>query len=854
MGALHACHGILHSVFTSFHRLALLFGLGYALMTPALAYGADQWPTKRFKVFAGNPYIGDALGLGSDFFEFQDVFGGPGDDVIKEVERAFSEAANWYEQRGFPAPMLKPLKKDELGLYYQVYVCSEDLDQWLWDNAWALVVGANNDLVQSPWDQCGANPFDAKDTKAGLYYPNCPQVKGRKQVMIVNADSSIGANGKLTELGYQTIAHELMHAVMASTPFGKSDADCTAYGWITESIPDAISYDIAEDLWKGRYTPGSSNGHVIKRTGYRPYRESLPQNGLVPVPGGKDISAKYGTSSFWRYIADSHPDRWSVLVRPPKRKGGAPGLLQVPLPGPGGWRREVQWLQTGLKGKFNLNLSELYSMFVTYLPFQVAPMASYTKPPSNADFEHWVNKLFGPCASVNLPSGGSQSFTLDIQGMAAACVWVETTGPSGFTQVTFQAASPDEAELQGLTIGLAGTMIVSRPFPVVELKYGPGGHMASWRDFPQDGTKKTLYVISNFAAQPELSQDRTVTFSASIPNNTNTARSSSALPPARVAKPPIKPSNRRHAPSLAKQKSATSKMVQEQVNLDKETVNPNVSNSTTLSRKPREPGCAEPFRYQPCGPQMTISLSLMPGTYATLGHSNTHGGAGGQLLGSISAMAATSRTDGMETMKYLAEINERIDGHTVQIIFPLIEYGAGASFSNASITVAMAGKKVYSAVGPLDENYHPPLTGQVNIEEYTPHVIRGSFSANLAELLPGAGPNDPPIWTARGNVSGTFTSVAPFAGDERNIVIRDSDEQIANDALNALGLPPGMINRIKEDGNFPGGSGDPGVGNSGGSSSGGGLDDSDCTCECGQKATADELCQMLCEEEFAACD
>ena len=37
-------------------------------------------------------------------------------------------------------------------------------------------------------------------------------------------------------------------------------------------------------------------------------------------------------------------------------------------------------------------------------------------------------------------------------------------------------------------------------------------------------------------------------------------------------------------------------------------------------------------------------------------------------------------------------------------------------------------------------------------------------------------------------------------------------------------------------------------------SAGGGSVDGECACECDFREFADELCEMFCEEEFAACD
>ena len=569
------CNPIMQRWFLS----AIVLSLIAIFSLPAQA--ADPWPTTRFQVFAGNPFA-ENTNIDVDWFEFEEHVFGLDEDVRNDIERAFQEAAQWYQQRGFPPPVLEPMVNTEDGPAYRVYVCSRDWDQ----KAYAWIFGENHSFAGLEWHECGWD-FRTNSTNLGLYVPDCPQVPGRSKFMVVNSDSSLGANGKLNEAGYQTIAHELMHTIVANTSFRRSDPGCKATGWIEESIADAISIDLAEDLRKGRYREGNSNGAVIKRYGYRPYLERLPQAGSVPIPNASGSTpAKYTTSSFWRYIADAHPNKWKVLVTQEIPGATAPpGLLDIPLEGTG-WRNEVNWLNMGLRNQFNLRLRDLYSLFVNYLPYQIAPLNHYNNKSAQDSLEHWVGLLFGSCESVDLTSSSSKTFTLNIKGLASACVWVEPTNAPGMIQITFQAANADLDLLKAISIGRSGTALLSRAVPIGHAKHDPSQYLASWRDYPQDGSKRTLYVITNVAHEPEDSEARQVTFTAALPDNKNSARNNSSLPPRRVAQPPQKPAYNKHAPSLAQQRSKTAKMVQEQVNLDKKTLNPNVSNSTRAIRRP----------------------------------------------------------------------------------------------------------------------------------------------------------------------------------------------------------------------------------------------------------------------------
>ena len=791
----------------SANRVLALVAL--AIFIPA-AQSQEVWPTTRFKAFVGDPYMGDMTGVGQNVLLMEDEnFFGISDESVQQIERAFKDAADWYKGQGFPAPDLHPIINTEDGLAYQVYVTNT--------------------------------------STAGLYYPRCGNDPTRTKIMLVSSTDSFDSQGRLTELGYQTIAHELMHSIVANTPLGRSDPDCKIQGWISEGIADAISFDIAEKLkWESRYTLGMTSPEVSKRYGYRPYLESLPQNGEVPIPGGgsDDLKATYSTSSFWRYLADSHLEGWKVLLTPDK--DGAKGLLDRPLAG-AGWRNEVDWLDRGLRDKFSHDLGEMYAMFVNNLALRPAPMASYQGKPAEENLDHWRKILFDGCKKVDLPNEGSQAVTLHIKHLASGCLLVKPTAQIGLVQVSFIASSNDKRLLEDIVVGRAGTTLVRRA-AISDTPQAPLPYTASWSDFPQDGTQWTMYLFSNFAKKPSETNIRQLDFTAVLPGNTNSARATTPMPP-RVAPPPQLPSYDRHAKRLSEQKSATTKMVEAQMQLDKESLNANVSSATQISRRPDQPACPEPFRTDACGPQTTISLGLAPGTYIQPGQTNTSGGMAGQAFSGFQAMAQTSLWDAEPRVKALAEATDAIDGSQVSIAMPLIDYGFTGTIDNADIIVDMAGDKFYRAIGTPDENGLAPLVGRVTIKEYSPAVLIGSFSAQLGELETSA--SGRPVLRSHGTVSGSFTVAAPYQADERSQIILDSTEEMAEDIANAMGLPADMIYSMKQDGSLVNGA--PPVPASPGASAGTVLQ-TGCSCECNMRESADDLCELFCEEEFEACE
>jgi hypothetical protein len=822
-------------------RMFLLLAMLFLFVLPASsAQGAEAWPTTKFKVFTGNPFMGDNL-IDFELMEFNDLFS-PDSNAIREVERALSEAAEWYKKNGFPPPLLQPLVSTDDGYAYQVYVCSPEWDNTLATISSNILSGIANSLGGSAelrWGECtGA---------AGKYYSECGHDSTRTSIIVINSDVSFTDWGELTELAYQTLAHELMHSIIANTPFGRTHQSCTVTHWITESLPDAISFDLAEELWKDRYNSDNSDGALIKRYGYRPYnvRLSEGENGRF-VAGIDRFDFKYTTSSFWRYINDSHARDWGKLLVQP---AAAPGLLNTTMEaGPYDWRRESAWFNKGLKDKFNLSLARMYGLFVNNFAHRPPPFKNYRGRPAETVIPKWLEKLFGECQNVNLASSSSQEVELKLARMSTACIWVEIGSP-GLHQVSFQSFSEDESLLKDIMIGRTGTTNVVD----ATISLAPGSSsafVAGWLGFQQDGATRGAYLVSNMADVPEDTQEREITLTIGRSTMSNSAMATVPLPPSRVARPAQPPSFEKHARSLTQQKRATAEMIEEQMNLDKESLNPNVDNAVGISRSPNQPACSEPFKYTACGPHLSISLELMPGTFIIPGRSNAQGGVVAQTFGGLQAMAATSLSVEAEMEAFDAAL-KAIDGSAVSIVIPLIDYGFTGSFNNASISVRMSGERRWSAIGPADEQQRSRLTGRVTIEEYTPFVIRGSFVAPLAEFVPSGFPDQPPIFTPRDTITGSFTSVAPWLSDERTEIILDPQQQMADEIANTLGVPADMIYSMKQDGTMPG---TPSAGAGSGASSGsGGSIQTGCSCECEMKPFADELCELFCEEEFAAC-
>lgn len=794
-------------------------------LPPLPAQGAEPWTTTRFKVFAGEPFwdVGSATAnaagniFGQSTFDDEDEEDRPHPSAIEAVERAFSEAASWYKRRGFPPPNLVPMVDTEDGPAYRIYLCKD----------------RGGDF------RCGYNPNE-NSTKAGMYLPKCDGQPTRSRIIYLNRDKVL-LGIKLNELGYQTIAHELMHAIVANTPFGRANTNCGAIGgWITEGLPDAISFDLMDELWQGRYEPDMTSEWVIKAYGYRPYLESLPQRGSVRLPataGGGTMDAKYTSSSFWRFIKDSHSKHWEVL-------SSAKGLLNTPMTGRG-WQSEVQWLDDGLFRIFKIRLQDYYVSFVSFFTHAVPPLESYRGNSPEDNIPHWASILFGECTEIDLSSASTQEVILSIERLGTRCIWVQTPNVPGTVKITFSAQSVDSSLFKEIIIGLPGQAGSTRGIPATP--EGGGTLYGTWMDFPQDGSKRQLYLVSNIARKPGRTEQRAFTLTAMLPASMNSAMATVPLPAARPVPPPEPPAFKKHAKSLTQQRRARSAMARQQLIEDKKSLTTHTSSAIDVSRRPNMPECTDPFRFDPCGPHIVIGLNIVPGSYLSPGQVSAQGGMAAQVFTGMQTLAETSLFDSSQMAQQLSARIDAIDGSSVGIAIPMIEYGYTGTISNASIHVDMSGGRTWRAIGPPDQNHRTRLTGRVTIEEYTPHVMRGSFVAPLAEFAQSAY-SEEAVYTPRDTVSGSFTSVAPWRGDGRFEPVLDSVDEMAEDIAGTFGISPEVIDSIMEDtqqsSTSPGSSG----------SSSGSSSEVGCSCECEMKEFADDLCELFCEDEFAECN
>ena len=127
---------------------------------------------------------------------------------------------------------------------------------------------------------------------------------------------------------WATLAHELMHPVLYASRF--MQGRCTVGGWISEGIPDAISFDVTRKVlgidFRDALEP-ETDSRILKIYGIRNYAQPLQGHILAANPAtntagfkldetlleNANINTNYPTSSFWRYLAET----WYVKRRNP---------------------------------------------------------------------------------------------------------------------------------------------------------------------------------------------------------------------------------------------------------------------------------------------------------------------------------------------------------------------------------------------------------------------------------------------------------------------------------------------------------------------------------------------------------
>jgi len=678
-------------------RFCLIFMLGTAMCVEADA----AWRLTNFELFQGAPVES------ADWREQekQDFLRSLPRHHVRETEKFLHDVAEELSRLGFADPLAEG--------YFDSVVTKPDGSQAI--RVYFYTHPADN----APWAWYSSG------------YPCSSPPTPRK---IINLSPSwYAATGRITDMNYQTLAHELFHAVQFSSKYSKK-LECVGPKWISEGTADAMGIHLARGLrniqFKKEFTPG--NSQVLKIVGGREY--SYPLH--LPKRGSSD----YMTSSFWRYLAEEdYASRHGQ-----QHRGSAVASENYEYlasffnqewgvhPGPAG---QLTWLNKRMLGETHIrgSLAHLYpkfaASFADYMDKRIGPKLG----PGGPDREHkWLIQAFTNCNSAgSVANGASISLNIRVKPIAARCFKVNVLPGALKKNVIIQAMHDDKSLLQQLQIGLPDGSDVRIPV-IKSFNEDQPPHIAIW-SFPTFFGNTGTYIISNVARNPASTKAVDLQFHLST---SDWDANMLALPPAGPPPPP----------PPADKKRPTQKKMQKEA-LDEIIKNP-VENLQAVSRVERDrdkpTGNCEglKLRLNLCGPQLEIKLSVSPFP-------------GGQLdltlsPATLSAQTATmlygDLSNPMESMNAfqnaVLELDtalEGMDASKVNISVPLVDYGFSGSFQNARIEVNKANTKDrgYTAYGPPVSDGHRkhwrPPNGKVTITHYSHLAIEGTFSAGLVD-------------------------------------------------------------------------------------------------------------------------
>lgn len=776
-----------------------------ASLTSSLA-SAASWPSTKFEVFEGEPWNSqDTIALGAkkivhSVFELDEPK--PASvplthELRYEIEEYLGEVAREY-QKYFPSPRLEPLVERGDGVQaYRIYY------------------------------------FDFPEASLGFarFANNCSEsIRFRIEV---NA-ATLTSGGKITPKGYGDLAHELFHAIQRSTTAGKKSACPDGIGpWAIEGQAEAIGHDMARRL---RRTEIDSH---ISRWGLRYY--SLP---LVFAPKNrkelKELKDRaYQTSSFWRYIAEmqylkSRGKRDADAKPGPDLSGGYDtdysylADLMSREPVGTGEKAEAKWLNEWVHNYFGVDLSRTYIDFVSvYAQYGKYRIDSNKVPDAERD---WREIGFGAskdmkrrgCETVRLDEKNDNvSVRLSLQKLAAECVEFDVGDTGTPLSWVLQAIGKDKASLKQLRLAMAGGQQIATSAPIDDIPNASGA-VGVW-NFLLDPGKKQYLLVANMAkeAQNTVPQEIELRVTLSSRNDNHVPqrkKSTAGNTPSHIARP---------GPAGASQTRARRNA--EMVGAFKG------AGATTWDLTEAYGNCSGRRAKADCQSEVTLKLGsssvgqFMPGTSSA----TAIGGMHGQLM----EMVNVDKDALMTGIKFEGQN----PGTKVIIKAPGFDYGFTGTINGASILVSGANDSDWlRSMSTTPEDKYPPClyrqpTGTLSIEEFTPYILRGSYSGQLVKGEVVRNVRKCPTKDIVDSISGSFVIAAPWTQDSR----RDIDVSwLQEDAYNDINqmLPASMI---ATDPGLPGGppsfeGSDIAV--SADAADEPGLNDCDCSCESIRKA------------------
>lgn len=729
-------------------RFALLSLLALSILSSSLF--AAQWPTTRFVAHQGTPNAG----------LFDDIL--PIDppltpEVAADLEDYLNSIALELQQ-DFPAPALQQNTQIEDGPAgppaYMVYY------------------------------------YDAGDDFGTAVYAFNPDCKNPETGTIrINASGFID-NGRISTKGYVDLAHELFHAIQMSTRVGKENCESRYGHWILEGQAEAFGQDMA---MKFRHT--ASQNPLVRWGGRPTYNTTLY---IKPDPGGNLSRQAYQTSSFWRYLAEAWHLRETVKV------GSKPGpdldanygtnyayladLMDQSIPGQGE-AAEMEWIDSWLQSNFQAGLYRVYTDFVAVLAQYGRYRFKGSKSPEETE-TRWRNTVFGGKIESGVPAPACKTISLkpedavavqpvSLESTATQCIELDVGAFDTPKTFNINVVAQDKTGLRQVRLAMAGGQQTQMGTLIKELP-GSSGVSATWL-LELNNNKKQYLLLTNVAKEAEKTRKQVVTVHFALskydPSEKPAPFRSSKAKTVPVATPPPGPAGAQQAREIrhAQMVSSTSGL-----------------GSTGWSYTTRPDRCLSPRKWRvECDSVAAISLSVT--RPPDMGADVATDFSTGFLDRMLEAVPTADFTEVARFEDYIFDS----PGVSIGLGVPGIDYGFTGVVTDAIIEVnGGLGNPDLVSLGPqpLDPQppcaYGPPV-GKVTIEEFTPHVLRGNYSAALVEGGSPRGVRTCPPKSVVKTVSGSFVIASPIMMDER---YEEDTSWLEEEMMDQIGgmMPPGM--------------------------------------------------------------
>ncbi len=181
-------------------------------------------------------------------------------------------------------------------------------------------------------------------------------------------------------------------------------------------------------------------------------------------------------------------------------------------------------------------------------------------------------------------------------------------------------------------------------------------------------------------------------------------------------------------------------------------------------------GCS---RLYYCGPTSTVTLSMHASDQDAFNYNMGEKGTFEQM------MQRGEEYKNFDALSMTEKIEKSRAAHNapkIKIVFPMIDYGYSGTFNNILITTSSSGLKLKTAKKDEFSEGHTGFTGTITIEEYSPYVMKGSYSGELYSYVGTNAPYRGPLPSKRekqikisatGSVNGEFNILSPWKGDAR---------------------------------------------------------------------------------------